>query len=87
MFAFYGRKKKLLAVLMMLLAAEFSAMITLVVTSLPKEVAKPNPIPHIHAAPCVGISQPRIMSSLWCVNGARLLYPSIEHVGTKGFPL
>lgn len=66
-YAFYGRKRKLLAVLLLLLTAEFSTMISMVVTSLPKEVAKPNPIPHIHAAPCIGISQPKIMSSLWYV--------------------
>ncbi|KAF8531924.1 hypothetical protein JB92DRAFT_2847579 [Gautieria morchelliformis] len=64
-FAFYGRKKSLLAVLLLLLAAELSAMISLVAISLPMEVAKPNPIPHIHAAPCIGISQPKMFSSLW----------------------
>ncbi|KAF8578430.1 hypothetical protein K439DRAFT_484934 [Ramaria rubella] len=62
--AFYGRKKPLLAALILLLVAEFSAMISVVVITLPKEVAMPNPLYNINAAPCVGISQPKLFSSL-----------------------
>ncbi|GJJ09806.1 hypothetical protein Clacol_004030 [Clathrus columnatus] len=66
-YALYEKSTKLLGVLLFFLLLEFSAMMALVITSLPKEVAKglPPALAHIHSAPCIGISQPKEFASLW----------------------
>lgn len=66
-YAFYQKSTKLLITLLVCLVLEFSAMMALVITALPKEVAKglPPALARIHSAPCIGISQPKEFASLW----------------------
>jgi hypothetical protein len=72
-FAYYGRSKILLASLLVLLVAEFGAMVALVATALPKAHIIANPLRDINAGPCVGISIPFNFNSLWYVKSVQIL--------------
>ncbi|KAF8516566.1 hypothetical protein BU17DRAFT_67393 [Hysterangium stoloniferum] len=66
-YAFYSKNKKLLVFLFLLLTLEYTAILVIILKSLPKGVviAIPVQLIHIHSPPCIGISQPNEMASLW----------------------
>ena len=66
-FAYYERNRALLVALLFLLAANLSAIVGIVATSLPQAQFETNDIPMFHSGSCIGTNIPLKFSSFWYV--------------------
>lgn len=74
-FAFYGKSKTLLAGLIVLFVLENAAEITIIVLTVPKMRAIPNPLPtNLHVSACVIVELPVLFAKFWL---PALLFQSI----------
>ncbi|KAF8586106.1 hypothetical protein K439DRAFT_1632025 [Ramaria rubella] len=65
-FAFYGRKRRLLYGLFVLFACENIARITILGLTIPKILVVPSPLPpNIHSAACLVLETPSLFSNYW----------------------